>query len=384
MPPNPRAFALTVGRAITVLLAVAACVTPAAIQEVPDVAVIQVPTGAETKPLLLRKVVLKIGRGEDIGSLRYGILCAPKEELVYRGGRASIGGDELTGVFIQELTAANYTVVGDPDAVFQDPDDLVAELLVAGLVTQLQADVCYPLLKLGNTVDAKGQAFMEVEWQVYSERDRRVVYRVTTRGRGEVLTAQPLGEETIYFNAFAQATRNLMADPGFHNLVAGVGPSPIASRPLPEAVKIRATPLHESVLAYHVNDVRLGVVTVLAGPGHGSGFFIDERGYLLTNEHVVGAARFVTVKLTTGREVLGEVIATNVKRDIAIVKTEEMGAGALPIERLAPGVGAQGPLASSLSRPTRSCERPLFNQCSDGTQGTYGERLLLPLAGHCT
>jgi len=50
---------------------------------------------------------------------------------------------------------------------------------------------------------------------------------------------------------------------------------------------------------------------------------ISEDGYLLTNEHVVGGARFVQVKFVTSREVIGEVIRVNNVRDVALVKLEK-------------------------------------------------------------
>lgn len=78
------------------------------------------------------------------------------------------------------------------------------------------------------------------------------------------------------------------------------------------------------------NDKRLSisgcqnaVVTILTESGHGSGFIITEDGYILTNQHVVGTARFVNAKLVTGREVRGEVIRTDIIGDVALIKLEE-------------------------------------------------------------
>lgn len=54
----------------------------------------------------------------------------------------------------------------------------------------------------------------------------------------------------------------------------------------------------------------------------GSGFIIDEQGYLLTNAHVVDDAESVTVKLNTQREYRAEVIGLDETTDIALLKIE--------------------------------------------------------------
>ncbi len=54
----------------------------------------------------------------------------------------------------------------------------------------------------------------------------------------------------------------------------------------------------------------------------GSGFIIDEDGFLLTNYHVVKNADEITVRLSDRRELNAEVIGTDKKSDIALLKIE--------------------------------------------------------------
>lgn len=56
--------------------------------------------------------------------------------------------------------------------------------------------------------------------------------------------------------------------------------------------------------------------------GLGSGVIADERGYILTNAHVVDAGQFIKVRLSDGRELPGELIGTFSETDIAVVKIE--------------------------------------------------------------
>lgn len=56
--------------------------------------------------------------------------------------------------------------------------------------------------------------------------------------------------------------------------------------------------------------------------GLGSGIIIDKRGYILTNEHVVGEADKITITLPDGREFKGKVKGKDIRSDIAVVKID--------------------------------------------------------------
>lgn len=54
----------------------------------------------------------------------------------------------------------------------------------------------------------------------------------------------------------------------------------------------------------------------------GSGFIISKDGYILTNAHVVEAANQITVKLNDKREFNAQVIGTDRKTDVALIKID--------------------------------------------------------------
>lgn len=56
--------------------------------------------------------------------------------------------------------------------------------------------------------------------------------------------------------------------------------------------------------------------------GIGSGFIINEEGYILTNYHVVEGAQEVTVTLSTGEDVKAKVVNYDKTQDIAMLKME--------------------------------------------------------------
>jgi S1-C subfamily serine protease/AAA+ superfamily predicted ATPase len=106
-------------------------------------------------------------------------------------------------------------------------------------------------------------------------------------------------------------------------------------------IKIPALPLSVRPLSEGTSALQAAVVTIKPEIGHGSGFFISRDGYLLTNHHVVTDNKFVTIKLTTGRQIPGEVLRSHKARDIALVKVNESAMEALPLQLNLPDVAAE-------------------------------------------
>ena len=303
--------------------------------------VIKVVDSENARPVQFSRIVIDLKRGAQIGTFRQGVnFCNEPGTLVYRGGRMHLDDRELSGVFRDELERANYKVVGDPDALFDDPSSWQAEFLIAGLVKRVDADVCYAYNEWEKVTKTSGVLMMDVDWQVYSRLDRSVVYRQQTQGRGEVKDLSTSGETDMMLDAFAQATRNLLADRRFYEIV-GEGGTPVQRSVSDSGTRTDFGPRRPFTqpMAANMVVVRNNVVVVYAGGGHGSGFVIDDVGHVLTNEHVVRTATRVRVRFESGDEATAIVLATDLRRDVALLKVDDSHTGGLPIRFDEPAVG---------------------------------------------
>jgi serine protease Do len=84
----------------------------------------------------------------------------------------------------------------------------------------------------------------------------------------------------------------------------------------------RKTPIVKAVA-----KTRASIVTIsVPRPGHkdavGTGIVVDERGYIITNRHVVGGARKVQVRLADGTELTSQVLVVEPGYDLAVVRVE--------------------------------------------------------------
>lgn len=316
---------------------VAGCGTPAVIKKVEDRPVENLKASENSKPIQFKKIVVKLKRGEHIGAMQAGLLCVPQSDLTWKGGRISIDSDEFTDAFKEELEKFEFKTVGDTNALFEDPSTWKSEILVAGLIKDLKANICYPHAGFGNFSSSKGEAFLKVEWQIYSKLDRSVVHTVTTEGAASNNEAVSGGDTVAVLNAFAQASRNLLADKKFRDIVSKGGET-IKETSYKSGTAIVISTGSSKTIGNSPEEWASGVVTVFAGSGHGSGFVISDN-LILTNHHVVGESNSVTVKFQSGLQVIGKVIASNSGRDVAIVKVDATLPKHFRVSRVIPAVG---------------------------------------------
>lgn len=325
---------------IIIATILAGCGTSAVIKDVQDKPVQQlnIKASANSKPIQLSKVVVRLKRGKHIGALQGGLLCAPQTDLTWKGGRLKLDSDDLTDAFQEELEKYSFKTVGDTSALFEDPSSWKSEILIAGLVKELKSNICFPMAGFGNFSSSKGESYVKVEWQIYSKLDRAVVHTVTTEGSFKSTESQEGGIDPIILNAFTQAARNLLADTKFRDIVARGG----------ETVKETTFKTDDGIIitlgkskpfTQRVDEWKDGVVTVIAGSGHGSGFAIGEN-ILLTNHHVIGESNKVVIKLGPGFEVNGEIIAYNSGLDVAAVKIAASLPRHFKLEHNLPAIGS--------------------------------------------
>jgi len=69
----------------------------------------------------------------------------------------------------------------------------------------------------------------------------------------------------------------------------------------------------------------------LIGQGAGSGFVLDNKGHIVTNNHVVADAQRVTAIFYEGTEAEAEVIGTDADSDLAVIRVDALAQGVHPL-----------------------------------------------------
>jgi serine protease Do len=75
----------------------------------------------------------------------------------------------------------------------------------------------------------------------------------------------------------------------------------------------------------------MGPQTRMQQVGQGSGVIIDQRGYILTNHHVVAGAQSIKAHLRDGRTLAGRVVGSDPRYDLTLVQVESSDLRAAPL-----------------------------------------------------
>lgn len=306
-----------------------------------------------TRSMSLQRLVVNIPAGAAIGTASFDTLCIKSQPIYRENAFQGVPAQDYGLVFSEEAAAAGYRVPEAQTNLFGTGDAAQPELLVGAAVLSLDEKGC-PIPFAGYS--GKVQANMQVEWQVFDPLEKKLLFRTTTTSAAEVslhgtggMTYGPMTRDAARA-AFRQGAKTLLADANF---VAAVrdpkgGPAAEAGALFPEAAApppanleiIRLRPATED-FKNQVDHLREQVVTIRTANGSGSGFYIADN-LLLTNHHVIAGFQHIRIRFMGGREIAGEVVTSNAKRDVALIKTEKnAGFTGLPLRLENPDLTSQ-------------------------------------------
>ena len=211
-----------------------------------------------------------------------------------------------------------------------NPSGAAPTLRVEAAIGELNARLCALSGKR-----TSGALAMTVTWKILAPTQDAPLAIVETHASGAAgeLAADDL--LPLLEAAFRANVQALAADAAFQQALKP--PPRPRPKPKPPQVEVPLADLRLGLVAaaapMPLGQAAQGVVSILAGSTLGSGVLITRDGYLLTNQHVTGRAKTVTVRWPDGSETPGEVVRTDKRRDVALVKTEPPKLRPLAIRR---------------------------------------------------
>jgi serine protease Do len=281
----------------------------------------------------------KVVLGDKIGWVENGLFCTNRTDLHANAKIEEIANAEAAAAFKAEMSrlglrsAAPEISSFDTTPAKSDPD-----YRVGGVLQSMNLMECH------TATDRKGDFAISVKWEVFAPKLQKVVFSLVTSASIHTDSFETVSGREFEARAYLKALHEMMTDPGFVALKAVDGPGAMAAGAAPAAAA--NPPLHLKAASAltggtqaNAPALRNAVATVLHDNVSGSAFYVAD-GYLLTNHHVVGTAHYVKVKLASGRVLVGEVVRDDVRRDVALIKTEPAGVPSLHVSMAEPAVGS--------------------------------------------
>jgi len=195
-----------------------------------------------------------------------------------------------------------------------------ARYQIAGRLVDMKGEFCEEHSRWdGSPLNImSGEMYVEFEWSVKDTIQRKVVLKTITKGYFKQENSIPNGLGIVFENAFVEAVEGLSTKDELISLAKGQVLESKSATTLPSKGISIVNGRKGNEFVFSKYEPNLIIVSV--GSGHGSGFFIGDEGYAITNAHVVGGAEQVRIKMSNGIELVAKVIAKNPIRDVALLK----------------------------------------------------------------
>lgn len=293
------------------------------LQAAPPLAMVSLP--ADARAVKFAKMVVQL-KPEPWAFMRNKDSLADDKLIGWQDGQKAINPVLFVQIFDEEMRKAS----GRPAAggLFATDAGPLPELLAAAKITDMQGRFCKSCGLILSSGRWEGSVTITAHWEVYSVAEQRVVAAADITGGYNTPSKGLEGDpERLINEAFRDNVRRLIAFTDFRRAVTAPAAAPLPTTPAPSTLP--ALPVVAARPKPGIAQASTSVALVVAPSGSGSGFLVSDDGYLITNHHVVGAAKVVRLKWPDGGETVGEVLRSDPRRDVALVRTTPGGRPAL-------------------------------------------------------
>jgi len=162
-------------------------------------------------------VVVQVPRGTEVGAIKVGVLCIPHQTITALG-TGTITDSAYLDAIQHEMQIVNYPITTSMTDLFTTAEAAGTRVRLAGRITDLQLNVCYPLAGFGDFRDGTADASVTVEWQMYDSVAKSMIFKTSTTGYGSVKSMITNPGIEANEQAVGMATRHFIADPEFQYL----------------------------------------------------------------------------------------------------------------------------------------------------------------------
>ena len=289
---------------------------------------IELPPGGRVMEFSKWKTV--VPPNDVVGEIKNGMFCSDKNELQYTKKIDEWLHFALAQAFKVEAVRYGFSTPDEAISVFDDKSDSGADYRVGATLMAFDYRTC-------GDKEQSGSAYSKVKWEIFSVRRQQVVFSAVIEST--YAAAKEVPEKEFDSAVMVGLVDNLLADPSFVSVIRSGGVAAEAPAPAQPALHVNTGLVVSGGVDKGTPKVLAAVATVESGIGSGSAFYISQEGYLLTNKHVVGDDKFVRVKLSNGRSLVGEVVRVDKARDVALLHTDPVPSEALALRSDAGTVG---------------------------------------------
>jgi serine protease Do len=267
---------------------------------------------------------------DRIGKLSMGIFCSAPKDMLYNSAIDTIHRAAALRAFNDRSAGLGYPKFGADESAFSAETGVEADFKVGVTLLAVSYELC------GQPTSLNGKGTVKLRVELYSTRLKKITYSSVVEG---VLQEEANADLSKFdHKLFTNAFDHVFADPKYVEQF-GDQAAPLAAAF--DKIEVKNGKAFVGGTSKNAKVLINAVATVESGKGTGSGFYVGSSGYMITNYHVVGEAKFVKIRFAAGNSVVGEVVRSDAVRDVALIKTESEPQRALPVRTAAGAVGEE-------------------------------------------
>ena len=298
---------------------------------------IELPPGGRVMEFAKWKSVIPLN--DVVGEVKPGLFCSEARQLLNTKNIDEWLHFAVGKAFKAEAVRYGFSTPEDAISVFDDKSNNGADYRVGATLMAFDYRSC-------GDKEQSGSAYSKVKWEVFSVRRQQVVYSGVIES--SFASSKELPEKEFDSAVMAALVDNLLAEPAFVAVIKSGGVAESVPTQAAPALRLNPGQTVAGGIDKGTPKILAAVATVESGIGSGSAFYISQEGYLLTNRHVVGDDKFVRIKLSNGRSLVGEVIRVDKARDVALLHTDPVGGESLALR---PDGGTVGEVVYAVGSP---------------------------------
>lgn len=297
----------------------------------PPIEIPALPAGQTAASVKFARAAFQLPDGSVWGYEGAGLTCRiAMTPMRWKASDWALDTPRLASIFREEITQAGFSRAQNASLFDQGPSP--DRYQVAALITGVDSRFC-AWREDDGSVEFAGRMLLTIEWQLYDNLRGEVVKRIEAKAGIVDRKYSRDGVERVFYGAFRSGVRALLATGEFRATLTAE---------LPETRQAALEPMAYTPAKPDrrmIGDAANAVAAIFTGDGHGTGFLVSSEGYLLTNQHVVGDAKYVKVRWFDGVETVGEVIRKDRRRDTALVKADRGSRAPLALKAARPALG---------------------------------------------
>ena len=198
----------------------------APVTAVPQGVPLRISASEQHQALALGPLVSKLDTAASKFGVSYGWFCEPAIQPRLTVDTPIVSRGDLDRAFRTVLEPLGYNLQKPQNSVFESPEP--PKQVLGGTITKIVLNVCHPFtgspaLNVGNPSIAKGNAAIEITWELYNVADRSVVFKSSVESSFETKENVAGGAATVIVNTLTENLRNLASDSKFKDAVVKGG-----------------------------------------------------------------------------------------------------------------------------------------------------------------